>query len=398
MPDVVIASARRTPFGRFQGALKPLSAVQLGAQAIRAALSDAGVEGADVDEVLMGMVLTAGAGQIPSRQAARLAGLPWETPSVTVNKVCASGMRAVTLGAQIIKAGDADVVVAGGMESMSNVPYAVPRAREGLRMGNGVLVDLMVYDGLTCAFHGVHMAQHTNRVAREYRLTRAEQDAFALESHRRAVRATQTGRFAEEIVPVEVPGQKGEARRVDVDEAPRPETNLEKLSALPPIFDEDGTITAGNAPGVNDGAAALVLMSAEAAAERGIRPLARILGYAQAAEEAPYIATAPARAVLRLLERTGYRLDDIAVIEINEAFAAVPLISGRLLGLGDKDFAERLNPNGGAVALGHPIGASGARILLTLAYELRRRGGGLGIAAICSGSAQGDAVLIRVDA
>ncbi|CAM3410158.1 acetyl-CoA C-acetyltransferase [Hydrogenibacillus schlegelii] len=397
MRDVVIVAGKRTPFGRFQGALKPLRAVELGAAAIRAALEEAGVDGADVDEVLMGMVLTAGAGQIPSRQAARLAGLPWSTPSVTVNKVCASGLKAVTLGAQSIKAGDADVVVAGGMESMSNVPYAVPRAREGLRMGDGVLLDLMVYDGLTCAFHGVHMAQHTNRVAREYRVSREAQDAFALESHRRAVRATEEGKFAEEIVPVAVPQPKGGTVRVERDEAPRPDTSLEKLRALAPVFDADGTITAGNAPGVNDGAAALVLMSGEAAAERGVRPLARLVGYAQVAEEAPYIATAPARAIERLLQKTGLRLSDIAVLEINEAFAAVPIISGRLLGLTDEDFADRLNPNGGAVALGHPIGASGARILLTLIRELRRRGGGYGIAAICSGSAQGDAVLVRVD-
>ncbi|WP_018133030.1 acetyl-CoA C-acetyltransferase [Effusibacillus pohliae] len=392
MRNTVIVSAARTPFGRFGGALAPLSAVELGAVAIRGALERAGVSPDQVEEVLMGMVLQGGAGQIPSRQAAVKAGLPWSTPTETINKVCASGMRAVTLADQIIRSGDADVVVAGGMESMSNAPYALPNGRWGMRMGDGPLLDLMIYDGLRCAFHDVHMAVHGSVVAAEFGITREAQDAWALRSHQRAIAAIEAGRMAEEIVPVEVPGKKG-ATVVDTDEAPRRDTSLEKLAALPPVFKQDGTITAGNAPGVNDGAAALVLMSEERAKAEGKQPLAKILGHAEVAAEAPYIATTPALAIQKLLQKTGYQLSGIDLFEVNEAFAAVTLTSGKIIGWDE----EKVNVNGGAIALGHPIGASGARIIGALVYELRRRGGGLGIAAICSGAAQGDAILLRVE-
>ncbi|WP_029422238.1 acetyl-CoA C-acetyltransferase [Alicyclobacillus macrosporangiidus] len=391
MARSAIVSAIRTPFGRFQGVLAPKRAVELGGIAIRAAMERAQVDPGEIDHVLMGMVLQGGAGQIPSRQAARLAGLPWETPSITVNKVCASGLRAVTLADALIRAGDIRAAVAGGMESMSNAPYALPGARKGLRMGDGVVVDLMTHDGLTCAFHQVHMAALGSRVAKEYGISREAQDAWALRSHQRAVAAIQAGRLAEEIVPVTVEDRKG-TYVVRDDEAPRPDTSLEKLAALPPVFDPDGTITAGNAPGVNDGAAALVLMSEDYARETGRRPLAYLLGYAEVAAEAAYIATTPGLAIQKLLHKTGYRLKDIDLFEVNEAFAAVVLTSGQMVGWDE----SKVNVNGGAIALGHPIGASGARILTTLIYELRRRGGGLGIAAICSGAAQGDAVLVEV--
>lgn len=387
----VIVSAARTPFGRFGGALAAKSAVELGGEAIREALFRAELAASDVDQVLLGMVLQGGAGQVPSRQAARLAGIPWETPSLTVNKVCASGLRAVTLADALIRAGDIDAAVAGGMESMSNAPYALPKARNGFRMGDGVAIDLMIHDGLQCAFHNVHMAVHGSTVAKEYGITRAAQDAWSLRSHQRAVAAIESGKFAEEIVPITLTGKKG-STTVDTDEAPRKDTSLEKLAALPPVFTKDGTVTAGNAPGVNDGAAALVVMSEERAQQLGKTPLAYILGYAEAGAEAAYIATTPALAIQKLLQKTGYQLADIDLFEVNEAFAAVALTSGQMLGW-DQD---RVNVNGGAVALGHPIGASGARILMTLIYELRRRGGGRGIAAICSGAAQGDAILVEV--
>jgi acetyl-CoA C-acetyltransferase len=386
-----IVSAVRTPFGRFQGALSSKSAVELGGIVIREAMARVNLAPDEVEQVIMGMVLQAGAGQIPSRQAARLAGLPWETPSLTVNKVCASGLRAVTLADALIRAGDIRVAVAGGMESMSNAPYALKGARNGLRMGDGVVIDLMIHDGLQCAFHNVHMAVHGSRVAKEYGITREMQDAWALRSHQRAIAAMQAGRFAEEIVPVTVETKK-QTITVAQDEAPRADTSLEKLAALPPVFTKDGTITAGNAPGVNDGAGALVVMSEEYARETGRTPLAYILGYAEVAAEAAYIATTPGLAIQKLLAKTGYSISDIDLFEVNEAFAAVTLTSGKLVGWDE----EKVNVNGGAVALGHPIGASGARILMHLVYELRRRGGGLGIAAICSGAAQGDAVLVEV--
>lgn len=393
MNKTVIAGAARTPFGKFGGSLKALSAVDLGAVAIKAALERSGVAGDQVDEVIMGMVVQAGAGQVPSRQAARKAGLPWDVASETINKVCASGMRAVTMGDQIIRAGDGEIIVAGGMESMSNAPYALPDARYGMRMGDATVRDLMMYDGLTCPFDQVPMAVHGSNVAEEYGITREAQDRWALRSQERAAKAIQNGLFAEEITPVSIPQRKGDPILVSQDEGPRPDTTLEGLAKLPPVYKKDGTITAGNAPGINDGAAAMVLMSDAKATELGIQPLATILGHAQVGAQAPYIATTPGLAILKLLKKTGVALDEIDLFEVNEAFAAVTLTSGNIVGWDE----EKVNVNGGAIALGHPIGASGARIIMHLAYELKRRGGGLGIAAICSGAAQGDAVLIKVD-
>lgn len=389
----VIAGGARTPFGKLGGSLKDVSAVDLGAIVIREALQRSGVSAEQVDEVIMGMVVQAGAGQIPSRQAARKAGVPWSVASQTINKVCASGMRAVTMGDQIIRAGDGQIIVAGGMESMSNAPYALAGARYGLRMGDAALQDLMMYDGLTCPFDQVPMAIHGSNVAEEYGITREEQDRWAYRSQQRAVQAMKAGLFDEEIVPVAVPQRRGEPLLVTRDEAPRPDTTLEGLAKLPPVYKKDGTITAGNAPGINDGAAAMVLMSEERAAEAGVKPLATILGHAQVGAEAPYIATTPGLAIQKLLEKTGTRLEEIELFEVNEAFAAVTLTSGKIVGWDE----ERVNVNGGAIALGHPIGASGARIVLHLAHELKRRGGGLGVAAICSGAAQGDAILIKVE-
>lgn len=389
----VIVSAARTPFGRFGGGLSSLRAVDLGAAAIREAVARTGITGDDIDEVIMGMVLQGGAGQIPSRQAAVQAGLPWDVQSETINKVCASGMRSITLADQIIRAGDAEIIVAGGMESMSNAPYVLPKARNGLRMGDGVIIDLMVHDGLTCAFHNVHMAVHGSNVANEYGLTRAEQDAWALRSHERAIAAIDAGYFAEEIVPVLIPQRKGDPLTIDTDESPRRDTSMDALAKLPPVFTKDGTITAGNAPGVNDGAGAVVVMSSARAEALGKTPLATIIGHAAVGQDAPYIATTPGLAIQKLLHKTGYTLEQIDLIEVNEAFAAVALTSGKIVGWNP----DIVNVNGGAIALGHPIGASGARIIMHLAYELKRRGGGLGIAAICSGAAQGDAILIRVE-
>ncbi|PTX62475.1 acetyl-CoA C-acetyltransferase [Melghirimyces profundicolus] len=372
--------------------MKDLSAVDLGGIAIRGALDRSGIPDEAVEEVIMGMVLQGGAGQIPSRQAARKAGLSWEVGTETINKVCASGMRSATLGDQIIRAGDADVIVAGGMESMSNAPYILPGGRWGHRMGDGKVVDLMIHDGLWCAFDGVHMVVHGSNVAAEYKVSREEQDRWALRSHERAVAAIESGKMAEEIIPVPVKGRKGETV-VDTDEAPRRDTTLEKLAGLKPVFLKDGTVTAGNAPGVNDGACAMVLSSAEKAEELGAKPVARILGHAAVAMEARYFPITPAHAIQKLLKKHDLTLDQIDLLEVNEAFSAVALSNGKILGWDE----EKVNVNGGAVALGHPIGASGARIILTLISELRRRGGGLGVAGICSGSAQGDAVLIRVD-
>jgi acetyl-CoA C-acetyltransferase len=390
--ETVILGGARTPFGKFGGGLKELSAADLGGIAIRAALDRSGISDDQVQEVIMGMVLQGGAGQIPSRQAARKAGLPWEVRTETINKVCASGMRSATLADQVIRSGGADVVVAGGMESMSNAPYILKNARWGQRMGDGQMTDLMIHDGLWCAFDGVHMVVHGSNTAAEYGVTREEQDRWALRSHERAIAAIESGKLAEEIVPVTVRGRKGETV-VDTDEAPRKDTSYDKLSALKPVFLKDGTITAGNAPGVNDGACAMVLASADKARELEVQPLARIIGHAAIGLEAKHFPVTPAYAIQKLLKEQGLTLDQIDLFEVNEAFAAVALSNGKILGWDP----EKVNVNGGAVALGHPIGASGARILLTLVHELRRRGGGLGIAAICSGAAQGDAVLVRVD-
>jgi len=392
MTRTVIVSAARTPFGMMGGGIKNISAVDLGAHVIREALKRAELPGDIVDNVLMGMVLQGGAGQVPSRQASIKAGLPLEVTSETINKVCASGMRAVSLGDTIIRAGDADVIIAGGMESMSNAPYALKKARFGYRMGNDSLIDLMVNDGLWCAFHNVHMAVHGSTVAKEYGISREDQDAFAFRSQQLASQALQSGKFVDEIAPLEIPQRKGDPLWFAVDEGPRSDTTLAKLAKLPPIFIKDGTVTAGNAPGVSDGAGAMVLMSEEKAKEMGTKPLATILGHASVAQEPAYIATTPGLAINKLLKQKGMTIQEIDLIEANEAFAAVALTSQKIA----KWDPAVVNVNGGAIALGHPIGASGARVIMTLIYELRRRGGGIGIAAICSGAAQGDAIMLEV--
>ena len=392
MGKTVIVSGVRTPFGKFGGSLSALSAAQLGGIAIKEALVRANMNAKHVDEVVFGTVLQGGQGQLPSRQAAREAGIPWETKTETINKVCASGMRSVTLGDQIIRAGDADVIVAGGMESMSNAPYILPKARWGLRMGDSTVKDLMVYDGLTCSFTGVHMGIYGSETAKELGITREEQDRWAYRSHQLAIAAIESGKFAEEIVPVSIPQRKGEPITVAVDESPRKDTSLEKLAKLAPVFDPTGTITAGNAPGVNDGAAALVLMSEERAQKEGLTPLATIVAHTAIAIEAKDFPKTPGIVINELLRKTGKTVNDIDLFEINEAFAAVALASMKIADLPE----EKVNVNGGAIALGHPIGASGARIMITLIHELKRRGGGLGIAAICSGGGQGDAIMIEV--
>ncbi|BDG61337.1 acetyl-CoA C-acetyltransferase [Caldinitratiruptor microaerophilus] len=393
--EAVIVSAVRTPFGSFGGGLRDLPAVELGGIAIREALRRARLTGQEhrVDYVAMGMVLQAGAGQIPSRQAAHRAGIPFSVPSDTINKVCASSLRAVNIADALIRAGDIDIAVAGGMESMSNAPYLVRGARWGMRMGHGELVDAMIHDGLWCAWGNVHMGVYGSEVAAEFGIDRRAQDEWALRSHQRALAAWEEGRMQEEVVPVEVPGRKGEVRRVERDESIRPDTSLEKLAALKPVFTPDGTVTAGNAPPVNDGASALVIMSREKARELGLEVLATIVSQGQVSEEPRYLHTVPARAGLKALQKAGLSPRDLALVEINEAFAAVTLTSIKIGGFDP----ERVNVNGGAVAIGHPIGASGGRILMTLVYELRRRGGGYGLAAICSGGGQGEATVVRVD-
>lgn len=392
MGKTVILSGVRTPFGKLGGGLSSFTAAQLGGKAVKAALDTAGVKPEEVGEIILGTVLQGGQGQLPSRQASREAGLPWEVKTETINKVCASGMRSVTLADQIIRAGDEEVIVAGGMESMSNAPYLLPKARWGVRMGDSTVKDLMIHDGLTCSFEGVHMGTYGNEVASELEIGRSEQDEWAYRSHQRAIAAMESGKFAEEIVAVEVPQRKGEPIVVEHDESPRKDTSLEKLAKLGSVFSADGTITAGNAPGVNDGAAALVLMSEERAEREGRTPQAVILAHAAIATEAKDFPKTPGMVINELLKKTGMTLEDIDLFEINEAFAAVALTSGRIANLDP----EKVNVNGGAVALGHPIGASGARIIITLMHELKRRGGGIGIAAICSGGGQGDAVMIQV--
>ncbi|RHW40035.1 acetyl-CoA C-acetyltransferase [Lysinibacillus yapensis] len=394
MNRTVILEGARTPFGKFGGGLSTLSASDLGGNAIKEALRRAEIQPQDVNEVIMGTVLQAGQGQIPSRQAATKAGIPYSVKTETINKVCASGMRSVTLADQLIRLGDEEVIVAGGMESMSNAPYYLPNGRWGLRMGDAKLIDGMVYDGLSCAFHpqNVHMGTYGNETANTFNLTREAQDEWSVRSHQLAYRAIEEGKFAEEITAIEIKGRKGEVSTVSQDEAPRKNTSLEALSKLKPAFDAEGTITAGNAPGVNDGACALVLMNEEKAKREGRRPLATILGHAEVGVEPKDFPQTPGIVIKELLNKTQRSIEDIDLIEINEAFAAVALVSSQIAGLD----AEKVNVNGGAVALGHPIGASGARIILTLSYELRRRGGGIGIAAICSGGGQGDAIMIEV--
>jgi acetyl-CoA C-acetyltransferase len=379
----VVVSAVRTPFGKLGGGLRDHEAPQLGAIAIRAALDRVDVRDDEVEYVIMGHVLQGGAGQAPARQAAVGAGLPKEVPSDTINKVCASSVRAVEIADQMIRAGDHDVIVAGGMESMSNAPYILKRARFGYRLGDGAVIDLMLHDGLVSSFDGKHMVEQASFVSRELGITREEQDEWALRSHQRAVAAGESGKFADELVSV---------NGVEADEAPRADTSLEKLASLKPVFDPEGTTTAGNAPGVNDGAGALVVTSEEFAQKRGLEILATIVSSAYIADEYAYLARTPAKAAARALEKAGKTIDDVERVEINEAFSSVTVNSVKMLGADP----EKVNVNGGAVALGHPVGASGARILGTLIYELRRNGGGLGLAAICSGGGQGDALLLEV--
>jgi acetyl-CoA C-acetyltransferase len=392
MPQTVILGAARTPFGKLGGALTSFDATDLGGTAIAAALERAEVDPEQVEKVVMGQVLQAGQGQIPSRQAQIKGGIPKEVPSETINKVCASGIRAIGLVDTAVRAGDLSNGVAGGMESMSSAPYLLPGARFGFRMGDAKAIDEMIKDGLTNPFSGKHMMQEASEVASELELTRPDMDRWALRSHDLAVKATDEGRLPEEIVPVTVKSKKGDST-VEIDEAPRRETSLEALAKLPPMFVKDGSHTAGNAPGVNDGAGALVLASEEWAKQQGRTPLARIVGHAEVADDFPYLARTPAKAAKLALERAGLKADEIDLWEINEAFASVAINSVRMLGIDD----ERVNVNGGAIALGHPIGASGARIVTTLVYELRRRGGGLGCAAICSGGGQGDAMIVEVN-
>ena len=396
MREIVIVSAARTPFGKFGGSLKGFKAVELGGMAIHEAVERAGIKGEQVDEVIMGMVVPAGQGQIPGRQAAIKGGIPHEVPCLTINKVCGSALKAVTLAAQMIKAGDAEIIVAGGMESMSNIPYVSSNMRWGSRMNDVVLKDAMVNDGLWCPENDVHMAVIGGQVAGEYGITREMQDKWAYRSQMRWEAAEKAGKFKAERFPVEVKSKKGSVI-VEKDEAPRPETTMEDLEKLSPLFVKDGTVTAGNAPGTNDGASAVVVMSKEKAQELGLEILATIRGYAQVARESRYISTVPGLAIKKLLEKAGKTLDDMDVIEINEAFAAVPLVSGKaILGMDDKTMDEKVNPNGSAVAVGHPIGATGARILMTMIYELKRSGKKNGVCAICSGMAQGDAVWVVV--
>ena len=383
MTRTVVVSAVRTPFGRLGGGLKDRAATELGAIVIRAALERVGLEGREVEYAIMGQVLQGGAGQAPARQAAIGAGLPVSLPADTINKVCASSIRAVEIADQMIRSGDHAVIVAGGMESMSNAPYALPKARFGYKLGDGALVDLMVHDGLTSTFDGRHMVEQASFVSRELGITREEQDEWALSSHERAVAAQDEGRFADEVVPV---------GGVAADESPRRDTTLEKLARLKPVFDPDGTTTAGNAPSVNDGAGALVVTGEEFARKRGLEVLATIVSQGYVADEFAYLARTPAGAGNVALGKAGKTIGDVKRVEVNEAFCSVALNSARML---DAD-PETVNVNGGAIALGHPIGASGARILSTIIYELRRQGGGLGLAASCAGGGQGDALLLEV--
>src|SRR5579859_1983190 len=391
MAKTVILSAARTPIGKMGGGLSTLDATELGGTAIAAALERAEIAPDQVEHVVMGQVLQAGQGQIPSRQAQIKAGIPKEISSETINKVCASGLRASVILDQAIRAGDLQVGVGGGMESMSKAPYLVPQGRYGYRMGDAKALDAMVNDGLTNPFSGKQMFVEATEVGDELEITRADMDRWALRSHERALAATDEGRAAEEIVSVTIPSRKGD-EVVEVDEGPRRDTSLEKLAALPGLVGKEGSHTAGNSPGVNDGGGALVLASDEWAAQNGKQPLAEIVAHAQSANDFAYLATTPATAARKALELAGLQPGDIDVWEINEAFASVALNSIRMLGIDE----ERVNVNGGAVALGHPIGASGARILGSLVHELRRRGGGYGCAAICSGGGQGDAVILKV--
>ena len=391
MERAIILGAARTPFGRFGGALSALSAPELGGAAIREAVERSGVEDGEIQHSIFGIVVQAGVGQIPSRQANFHAGLPFSLTTETLNQVCASSLRSATLSETMIRAGDYEVVLAGGMESMSNAPYLLEGARWGMRMGDGAAVDAMIHDGLLDAFEHVNMVRFGSDGARKSNISREEQDEWSLRSHQRAAAATDDGRLAEELVGIKAPGKKGQVDYVETDEPIRRDTSLEKLASLKPL-DEGGTVTAGNAPGVTDGAGALVLASEGFAERRNLEPLGTIVAHAKVAEEPPNLHSVPGNAGKLALKKAGWSADDLDLVEINEAFAAVAINSARIL-----DVSEQIvNVNGGAVSLGHPIGASGARILTTLCHELRRRDGGRGLAAICSGGGQGDAVLVEV--
>ena len=392
MREAVILSAVRTPTGRFLGSLKGFTAPQLGAIVVKEAISRAGVAPEAVDEVIMGNVVSAGLGQAPARQAALGAGLPPRVSAVTVNKVCGSGLKAVMLAAQAIATGDADIVVAGGMESMSNTPYLLPRAREGMRLGHGELLDAMIKDGLWEAYEDYHMGCCGENVADKYGIGRQEQDEYALRSHQKAVAAIEAGRFRDEIVAVSLPPKKGEPTVMEDDETPRPDTTLDALSRLKPAFREKGTVTAGNAPGVNDGAAALVVTAAEKARELGRRPMARIVAQASWGVEPAMVMMAPVGAVQRIWKKTGWTPADVDLFELNEAFAVQAVAVTRELQLDP----AKVNVHGGAVALGHPIGASGARVLTTLVHALRQRGGKRGVAALCLGGGNGVALAVEI--
>jgi acetyl-CoA C-acetyltransferase len=390
MASVIVAGAR-TPFGKFGGAFKDVPATTLGAHAIRTALDRSGVEGKDVDYVIMGQVLQAGAGQITARQAAVEAGIPQEVPAITINKVCLSGINAIALADQLIRAGEVEVVVAGGMESMSQAPYLFPKARFGARMGNTEMIDSMVHDGLWSTFTGKGMGESSDEVNDELEISREDQDAWAARSHQRAEKAWNEGAFKDEVVAVSVPQRRGDALKVDRDEGVRAGATIASLAKLPPAFNERGTITAGNASQISDGAAAVVVMSKDRAARLGAEPLVEIVAHGMSAERYAWLHTVPALALSNALKKAGLDVDELDLVEINEAFAAVALNATRMLGLDE----ERVNVNGGAVALGHPIGASGARLVLAVATELKRRGMRTGAAALCGGGGQGDALIVR---
>lgn len=389
--EAVIISAVRTPVGKFLGALKSFKATELGAIAVREAVKRAGVSSEEVDEVIMGCVIQAGLGQNPARQAALHGGLPNTVSAVTVNKVCGSGLKAIMMAAQGVQLGDTEIVVAGGMESMSNAPYLLPKAREGYRLGHGTLVDTVINDGLWCAFDDQHMGCTGEVVAERFHVTRAEQDEYALNSHRKASAAIKSGKFKDEIVPVEIKQRKGPPIIFDTDEAVREDTSMESLGKLKPAFKEGGTVTAGNAPGVNDGASAVVVTSSERAKSLGVAPLAKIVGQATSGMEPKLVMMAPVEAIRKLLKKTGWSVDDVDLIELNEAFAVQAVAITRELNLDP----ERINVNGGAVALGHAIGQSGSRILTTMLYEMKRRDVHRGIAALCLGG--GNAVAMAVE-
>jgi acetyl-CoA C-acetyltransferase len=391
MTNSVILGGARTPVGKMNGALASKPSVELGGIALGEALKRSGVEPEQIEHVVMGQVLQGGVGQIPSRQAALQAGISQTVTSETINRVCGSGLRAVTLADTLIRAEGYDVIAAGGMESMTQAPYLVRHGRSGYRMGHATLEDMMITDGLYCALEHVQMGEHGDSVAAEQGVSREEQDAWALRSHQRAIDAQDSCRLSAEIVPLEIGGKK-ETTVVEHDEAPRRDTSAEALAKLKPVFTPDGTVTAGNAPGVNDGAGAFVIASETWAQEHGHQPMARILAHAAAAWGPAYLAYTPQMAADRALKKAGLTIDDIDLVEINEAFANVAIISSRRLGVPE----DKVNVNGGAIALGHPLAASGPRILLTLIYELGRRGGGLGLAAICSGGGQGDAIIVDV--